>query len=77
MKKICSAVEPMIDFFQQFCEDNTVFATQDERKVALGWFLRDHGPRFVSISLLASAIHGMIDVDQIVALNTEIERLGL
>ena len=45
----CKGVDGHKAFIEEFQSNPEVFLTEPERKVALGWFLRETGPRWSSI----------------------------
>ena len=52
----CKGVPGHRDFTNEFTANTAVFEAETERRTALGWFLREAGPRWTSIQLLACAL---------------------
>lgn len=52
----CKGVEGHKAFIDEFIVNPGVFAEDSARRVALGWFLRESGPRWTSVQLFAAAI---------------------
>ena len=52
----CKSVPGHREFTNEYTANTGVFEAELERKVALGWFLREAGPRWTSIQLLACAM---------------------
>ena len=56
MLETCKGVEGHKTFIEEFLANPGVFTEDLERRVALGWYLREAGPRWNSIQLLACAM---------------------
>ena len=67
----CKGVEGHKTFIEEFVASPDVFEANLERRVALGWYLRQAGPRWSSIQLLACAMDYCSTFDSLTARRTE------
>ena len=61
----CKHLAEYVELLEIHAQDNSVFINQSEKVLKLGWFIREAGERFTSVSILATAWLYCKDLDQV------------
>ena len=53
VKLECAGIETLLAYMDEFFTDKTVYMNNYERKLALAWFVREYGPCWRQLTLVA------------------------